>query len=67
MEESGKIINSKGVSLETKAKIIDTLAFPITMCGCESWTVKKADRKKWTHLRYGVGGELYRYPGLPEK
>ena len=46
MKELGKIIKCKEVSLETKAKIIHTLIFPITMYGPESWTVKKADRKK---------------------
>ena len=46
MKELGKIIKCKKVSLETKAKIIHTLVFPITMYGSQSWTVKKADRKK---------------------
>ena len=39
MEELGKIIKRKDVSLET-------LIFLITMCKCKSWTVKKAYRKK---------------------
>lgn len=38
VEELGKIIKSKGVTLETKAKIIYTLVFPVTTYGCESWT-----------------------------
>ena len=46
MKEIGKITKCKEVSLETKVKIIHTLIFPITMSGCESWTVKKAHRKK---------------------
>ena len=46
MKELGKIIKSKEVSLETKAKIIHALIVPVTMYGCESWTVKKAGRKK---------------------
>ena len=67
MKELGKIIKCKKVSLEAKAKIIHTLVFPITMYRCKSWTVKKADSKKLMHLKYGVGGELYGYPGLPER
>lgn len=35
-EELGKIIKCKDVSLETKAKIINTLVFSITMHECES-------------------------------
>ena len=46
MEELGKIMKCKDVSLETKAKVINTLVFSITMHDCESWTVKKADKKK---------------------
>lgn len=47
MEKLGNIINNKEMSsLETKAKIIHTLVFPITMYQCESWTVNKASRKK---------------------
>ena len=46
MEGLGKSIKSRDVSLQTKAKNIDTVVFPITTYGCESWTVKKADRKK---------------------
>ena len=46
MEELGKIIQRKEVSLETKAKIIHPLILPVTIFGCESWTAKKADRRK---------------------
>ena len=66
MGEFGKITKSKDVSLETKAKIIHTLVFPVSMYKCENWTVKKADRKKKIHVKYSVGGELYGYPEPPE-
>ena len=46
MKELGKIIKCKEVSLETKAKVIHTFVLPISMFGCKSWMVKKADRKK---------------------
>ena len=46
MEELGEITKSKDVSLETKAKIIHTLIFPITVYRWGGFTVKKADRKK---------------------
>lgn len=54
MEELGKVTKSIDVSLETKAKTIHNLVFPIPMYRCESWTVK-ADRKNLIHLKYGVG------------
>lgn len=40
----------------------------MTMNGCESWTVKKTDRKKkLIYLKYSVGEELCEQPELPEK
>lgn len=51
MEELGKITKSKDASLETKDKIIHTLMFLVTMCVCKGWTAKKADGKKWIHLK----------------
>ena len=66
MEELGKV-KSNNVSFEMKAKSIYSLVFPITMYGCESWTGKKAIGKKLIRLKYGVGGELYRYPGPRER
>ena len=45
MKELEKI-KYKHVSLETKPKIIHTIAFLITIYGCDSWTVKEAARNK---------------------
>ena len=54
-----KIVKCKDVSMGTKTKIIHSSVFLITMPGCESWIVKKADkRKKMIYLKYGVRGEL---------
>lgn len=65
--ELGKIIESKEMSLDAKAKIIHTLIFPVPMYRCQSWKVKMADRKTLTHLKCSVDGELYRYPESPER
>lgn len=45
MEELVKITKSKDVTLETKAEITHILIFPVTLYGCKSWAVEKADRK----------------------
>ena len=45
VKELGKIFKCKEVSLETKAKFIHTVVVPITVYGCESWTVKKWQEK----------------------
>ena len=58
------------MSLETKAKIICTLIFPVTMYGCKSWPVKKANRekkKKGFHVKRGVRRTLWIMPWTTRK
>ena len=36
------ILKSRDITLPTKVHIVQAMAFPVVMYGCESWTVKKA-------------------------
>ena len=38
------IFKSRDITLLTKFGLVKAMAFPVGMCGCESWTVKKAER-----------------------
>ena len=38
------ILKSRDITLPTKVRLVKTLVFPVVMDGCESWTVKKAER-----------------------
>ena len=38
------ILKSRDITLPTKVRIVNTMVFPLVMYGCESWTIKKADR-----------------------
>ena len=38
------ILKSKDISLQTKVHLVKAIVFPVVMHGCESWTVKKAER-----------------------
>ena len=38
------IFKSRNITLPTKARLVKTIIFPVVMYGCESWTVKKAER-----------------------
>ena len=44
LEES--IFKSRDVSLLTKVRLVKAMVFPVVMYGCESWTVKKAERRR---------------------
>ena len=38
------ILKSRDIILPTKVRLVKAMAFPVVMYGCESWTVKKAER-----------------------
>ena len=39
---TNSILKSRDSTLPTKGRIVKVLIFPMVMCGCESWTIKKA-------------------------
>ena len=44
MTNLDSIFKSRDITLPTKVHLIKALVFPVVMYGCESWTVKKAER-----------------------
>ena len=40
------ILKIRDITLPTKARLVKAMVFPVVMYGCESWTVKKAERRK---------------------
>ena len=40
------ILKSRDNTLPTKVCLVKAMVFPVVMCGCESWTVKKAERRR---------------------
>ena len=43
MTNLDSVFKSRHITLSAKARIVETMVFPVVMCGCESWTVKKAE------------------------
>ena len=39
-------LKSRDITLPTKAHLVKIMVFPVVMYGCESWTVKKAERRR---------------------
>ena len=37
------ILKSRDITLPTKIRIVKAMVFPVVMCGCESWTIQKAE------------------------
>ena len=43
MTNIDSILKSRDITLSTMVHLVKALVFPLVMCGCESWTVKKAE------------------------
>ena len=58
MTNVDSIFKSRDITLPTKVRLVKAMVFPVVMYGCESWTVKKAERRRidafelwcWTRL-----------------
>ena len=44
MTNVDSILKSRDITLPTKVQLVKAMVFPVVMYGCESWTVKKAER-----------------------
>ena len=44
MTNLDSILKSRDITLPTKVRLVEAMIFPVVMYGCESWTVKKAER-----------------------
>ena len=40
------VFKSRYITLPTKVHLVKAMVFPVVMYGCESWTVKKAERRR---------------------
>ena len=50
------VLKSRDIDLPTKVHLVKALFFPVVMCGCESWTVKKVEhQRKLIHSNCDVG------------
>ena len=44
MSNLDSILKSRDITLLTKVHLVKAMFFPVVMCGCESWTIKKTKR-----------------------
>ena len=62
MTNLDSILTSRDVTLPTKVRLVKAMAFPVVMYGCESWTVKKAERWKIDAFELWCWRRLLRVP-----
>ena len=46
MTNLDSIFKSRDITLPTKVRLVKAMVFPVVRYGCESWTVKKAERQR---------------------
>ena len=46
MTNLDSILKSRDITLPTKFHVVKAMVFPVVMCDCESWTIKKAEHRR---------------------
>ena len=62
MTNLDSILKSRDVTLPTKVHLVKVMAFSVTMYGCESWTIKKAERQRSDAFELRCWRRLLRVP-----
>ena len=62
MSNLDSILKSRDITLPTKVWLVKAMVFPVVMYGCESWTVKKAERRRIDAFELWCWRRLLRVP-----
>ena len=62
MTNLDSILKSRDVTLPTKVRLVKAMVFPVVMYGCESWTIKKAERRRIDAFELWCWRRLLRVP-----
>ena len=62
MTNLDRILKSRDITLSTKVHLVKAMVFPVVMYGCESWTVKKAGRRRIDAFELQCWRRLLRVP-----
>ena len=62
MTNLDSILKSRDITLSTKVHLVKAMVFPVVMYGCESWTIKKAERRRIDAFELWCWRRLLRAP-----
>ena len=62
MTDLDSLLKSRGITLSTKVHLVKAMVFPVVMCGCESWTIKKAECRRIESFELWCWRRLLRVP-----
>ena len=67
MTNLDSILKSRGIILPKKVSLVKAMVFPVVMCGCESWTMKKAEWWRIDAFELWCWRRLLRVPWLARR
>ena len=67
MANLDRILKRRDITLPTKVHLVKTMVFPVVMYGCESWTIKKAERQRIDTFELWCWRRLLRVPWTARK
>ena len=56
------VLKSRDITLSTKVRLVKAVVFPVVMCGCDSWTIKKAEHQRIDAFELWCWRRLLRVP-----
>ena len=62
MTDLDSMLRSRDITLPIKVRLVKAMVFPVVMYGCESWTVKKAERQRTNAFELWCWRRLLRIP-----
>ena len=62
MTNLDSILKNRDITLSTKVRLVKAMVFPVVMYGCESWTIKRAERRRTDAFELWFWRRLLRVP-----
>ena len=67
MSNLDSILKSRNITLPTKVCLVKAMVFPVVIYGCESWTIKKAERRRIDVFELWYWRRLFRVPSTAKR
>ena len=62
MTNLDRILKNRDITLQTKVHLVKAMVFPVVMCGCENWIIKKAEHQRIDAFELWCWRRLLRVP-----
>ena len=67
MTNLDSVLKNRDITLPTKVHLVKAMVFPVVMYGCESWTIKKAERQRIEDFELWCWRRLLRVPWIARR